>query len=145
MDWITTVKDWGSDNSTMLWWLGGVSLGLLVLSPLVVGWLVIRLPTDYFATEHRRLLETWDRYPVFRGVLLVTKNLLGIVLLIAGLAMLLVPGQGLLTIVMGVLLVDFPGKFRVQRWLVTRRQVWRSINWLRRRAGKPELKRPAET
>ena len=142
MEWITSVKDWASDNSTMLWWLGGLSLALLLLSPLVVGWLVIRLPADYFETKHRRLLESWDRHPVFRGVLLVTKNLLGIVLLIAGLAMLFVPGQGLLTIVMGMLLVDFPGKFRVERWLVTRRQVWRSINWLRKRAGRPVLNSP---
>ena len=75
-------------------------------------------------------------------MLLITKNLLGIVLLIAGLAMLLVPGQGLLTIVVGMLLIDFPGKFRVERWLVTRRQVWRSINWLRKRAGRPVLNSP---
>jgi hypothetical protein len=145
MEWINTVKDWASGNSTMLWWLGGLSLALLVLSPVVAGWLVIRLPADYFKTEHRRPLESWDGQPLLRGVLLVTKNLIGVGLLAAGLAMLLMPGQGLLTIVVGVLLVDFPGKFRVQRWLVTRRQVWRSINWLRKRAGKPALKRPAET
>jgi hypothetical protein len=144
MEWITSVKDWASDNSTMLWWLGGLSLALLVLSPLVAGWLIVRLPADYFTTKHRRPLESWDGHPVLRVALLVTKNLIGVALLVAGLAMLLAPGQGLLTIVVGVLLVDFPGKFRVQRWLVTRKQVWRSINWLRKRAGRPELKRPTD-
>ena len=44
--------------------------------------------------------------------------------------MLVAPGQGLLTMVVGLLLVDFPGKYRLERWLVTRQQVWRSINWL---------------
>jgi Putative transmembrane protein (PGPGW) len=117
---------------------------LLLLSPILVGWLIVRLPPDYFQQEERRPLESWDRFPLLRWVILIIKNLAGIVLLLAGLLMLLVPGQGLLTIVMGLVLLDFPGKFRLQRWLVTRRGVWRSLNWLRRRAHRPELKQPKE-
>jgi hypothetical protein len=56
--------------------------------------------------------------------------------------MLLVPGQGLLTIAVGLMLVDFPGKFRFERWLAVRPPVWRSINWLRKRAGRGPLERP---
>jgi hypothetical protein len=70
------------------------------------------------------------------------KNVLGLLLIIAGLVMLLVPGQGLLTVVVGLVLTDFPGKFRLQRWIVSRKSVWRSIQWLRKRAGKEPLKRP---
>jgi hypothetical protein len=54
-----------------------------------------------------------------------------------------VPGQGLLTIAVGLILLDFPGKFRLERWLATRRSVWRSLNWLRRRAGSKPLQMPA--
>jgi hypothetical protein len=75
--------------------------------------------------------------------MLVAKNLLGIVLLVAGVLMLVAPGQGLLTIAMGIVLIDFPGKFRLERWVVTRPNVWRTLNWLRRRARRPELQRPA--
>jgi hypothetical protein len=64
------------------------------------------------------------------------------VLVVAGLVMLVVPGQGLLTIVVGLMLLDFPGKYRLERWLATRPKVWQSINWLRRRAGYEELQRP---
>lgn len=56
--------------------------------------------------------------------------------------MLVTPGQGVLMIIAGLVLLEFPGKFRLERWLVTRRHVWRSINWLRRRAGRPELQKP---
>jgi len=72
----------------------------------------------------------------------IGKNLLGVLLVIAGLAMLVMPGQGLLTIVAGVLLIDFPGKYCLERWLVTRKTVWRSINWLRKRAGRKPLLSP---
>jgi hypothetical protein len=65
------------------------------------------------------------------------------VLLVGGLLMLLMPGQGLLTIAVAVMLLDFPGKFRLQRWLVKRESVWRTINWLRNRAKRQPLKRPA--
>jgi hypothetical protein len=40
------------------------------------------------------------------------------------------------------MLLDFPGKYRLERWLATRRAVWRSINWLRRRAGREPLQQP---
>jgi hypothetical protein len=77
-------------------------------------------------------------------VVIVAKNLLGILLALAGLVMLVVPGQGLLTLVAGLMLVDFPGKYRLERWLATRPPVWRSINWLRRRAGREPLEQPDE-
>jgi hypothetical protein len=70
---------------------------------------------------------------------LIAKNLAGVTLLAAGLVMLLTPGQGLLTIVVGITLINFPGKMRFERWLATRPPVWRSINWLRERAGRDDL------
>ena len=42
----------------------------------------------------------------------------------------------------GVILVDFVGKFQLERWIATRRSVWRSINWLRKRAKREPLIRP---
>jgi hypothetical protein len=143
MEWITALKDWASENSSVLWWLGATSLVLLLLTPIAVTWLVVRLPTDYFVNERHRRLAAGD-HAAFRSALLILKNLLGLLLVVAGLIMLVVPGQGLLTIVVGILLLDFPGKSRLERWLVTRRHIWRSINWLRRRMKKPELQRPAD-
>jgi len=142
MEWFDSLSDWAAANSTALWWLFAVTLAFLLLTPLVAGWFIIQLPTDYFAKEQRRPLASWDEYPAVRWVMLIAKNLLGALILIAGVAMLIGPGQGLLAIVVGLMLVDFPGKFRLQKSLVTRSRIWQSINWLRKRAHKPELKRP---
>jgi hypothetical protein len=142
MSWLESLSEWITANSTILWWLSAASLALFLVTPVIVAWLVTKLPTDYFSQKHRRALASFDRRPALRLTLLIAKSAIGVVLLIAGLVMLLAPGQGLLTIVAGLILLEFPGKYRLERWLVTRRHVWRSINWLRKRAGRPELKSP---
>jgi len=142
MDWINSLKEWGEANSSLLWWIFGISSAMMLLTPLLVSWIIIKLPKDYFVEEKRRRLQSLVQYPALRVVVAIVKNVLGAVLVIAGVIMLVAPGQGLLTIVVGLMLLDFPGKYRLERWLVTRRQVWRSIQWLRKRARQPELVRP---
>ena len=51
----------------------------------------------------------------------------------------LLPGQGIFTILIGVMLLNFPGKYQLEQWIVARRPVLHSINWLRRRAGRAAL------
>jgi hypothetical protein len=139
---IEQLWDWARANDSLLWWLFAGSLAFFLLTPLAVAVAVIQLPNDYFTEKKHRPLESWSRHRVLRPIALVLKNALGAVLLVAGLVMLIVPGQGLLTVAVGLMLVDFPGKFRLERWLATRGPVWRSINWLRKRAGREALKRP---
>lgn len=71
----------------------------------------------------------------------VLRNLFGYFLILLGIILSFpgVPGQGLLTILMGVLLIDFPGKHRAERWLLTRRGVLSGVNKLRARVGRPPL------
>jgi hypothetical protein len=142
MEYLDSATDWFQANDHWLWWLVPVSVAMFVLTPIATAWTLVRLPPDYFVKEERRPLESWENRPELRIMLLVIKNILGILLVVAGLVMLVVPGQGLLTIAVGLVLTDFPGKFRLQRWIVARKSVWRSIGWLRNRAGKPPLKRP---
>jgi hypothetical protein len=71
--------------------------------------------------------------------LLVGRNVLGYVFIVVGTAMLVLPGPGILTIVVGIILLNFPGKYRLERWMVELRPVLRSINWLRQRAKKTPI------
>ena len=97
------------------------------------------IPADYFAGEHRPVSSLARVHPVLRIVLLLLKNLLGFGVMLMGIAMLVLPGQGLLTILIGLMLVDFPGKFRLEKWLVRRKVVMLGINWLRTRFNRPRL------
>ncbi|MGB0909330.1 MAG: PGPGW domain-containing protein [Nitrospirales bacterium] len=97
-----------------------------------------RLPADYF-DEH--VHRTWmaEHHPVLRTLTLLLKNLLGIVFLLAGLAMLLLPGQGILTMIIGISLIDFPGKRKLERKLICIPGVLKVINGLRQKYDKPPL------
>ncbi len=97
---------------------------------------------DYFTQPRRSTGPFRARHPVWVGVLAVIKNLVGTVLVLMGLLMLITPGQGLLTLLIGMTMVNYPGKYQAERWLVNRRPVHRSINWIRARANVPPLELP---
>jgi hypothetical protein len=57
--------------------------------------------------------------------------------------MFVLPGQGILTMLIGISLTDFPGKFHVERWFIEKPAVFKALNWIRRRAKKPPLVNPS--
>ncbi len=119
-------------------WTVAILVGLFVGSLAVVAVLLVQLPASYFLDSHPR--GGWrDQHPILRWAALVVKNLVGAVLVGVGILMLLTPGQGALTILIGVMLMDFPGKRRLVRKLVGRPPVLRAINRLRARFGKPPV------
>ncbi len=130
---------WVSDHQQLLVWAGIVSLMVFILSLLALPWLVAQIPEDYFLPKKRQPTQWKQLHPVIRLLALMGKNLIGYGLIVAGLLMLFLPGQGILTLVMGLLLVDYPGKFRLERKLAKTPAILNSLNWLRRKAKKPPL------
>ena len=111
----------------------------LVATLILVPWVLIRIPADYFQlnVEHPQAFSNYPQ-PV-RIALIIVKNLLGIGLVIMGLAMLVLPGQGVIVILIGVFLLDFPGKEKIERWLISRGPILKFANWLRAKWQKPPL------
>jgi hypothetical protein len=145
MHWFEPISDWFRSHDAIVWWLVALSAGMFLLTPVAAAWYVTRLPKDAFARRRRRSdMPWWQRHPLLGPLIVIAKNLLGTALVVAGVVMLVVPGQGALTIAVGLLLVDFPGKRRLERWLATRKNVWRSLNWLRKKAGREPLERPEQ-
>ncbi len=116
--------------------LGVLSIFMFVGSLLFVPWLVSRLPEDYFQ-NHR--LSYRQRHPVAALLVLIVRNVIGVVLFGAGIAMLFLPGQGVLTMLLGLSLTDFPGKHKMVEWSVQRHRVQQVLNWIRRKEGKTEF------
>ncbi len=133
------VPNWITDNQTLFWILGIASAVIFVGSLLIVPALIVRIPSHYFTHERRPPGRWAARQPVARWGLTIGKNLVGVLLLLGGVAMLVLPGQGLLTLFAGFVLIDFPRKYALERWLVRRRCVNRPINWMRRKRGREPL------
>ena len=114
--------------------LTGVSLALCLASVLVVSWSVCRLPEDYLVTS-----QAWPRVHGWARVRRVLRNLLALLVLLVGLLLLVLPGQGLLTILAGCLLLDAPIKRRLELRLMQKPRVLAAINRLRERGGRGPL------
>jgi hypothetical protein len=109
-------------------------VGSLIAIPMIL----VRLPADYFDTRTPR---HWmkDHHPALRLAGLVVKNVVGIVFLLAGFAMLFLPGQGVLTMLIGISLMDFPKKRELEAKMVGQPTVLGVINSMRQKFGKPPL------
>jgi archaellum biogenesis protein FlaJ (TadC family) len=126
-------------------WQGNITMAAaivalsLVGSILLVVWVLARLPEDYLLST--RVVPVSTRPPLARWAIAVLRNAAGVVLVAAGLVMSVpgVPGQGVLTIVVGLLLIDLPLIRRLERRLMQRRRMLRSINGIRARLGKKPL------
>lgn len=121
-------------------WLGILSVVTVVLSVLLLPRLLVRLPVDHLCAPtaarprpHGARARLW----------FLLRNLLALLLLVAGVLMLFLPGQGILTIVAGLWLGDLPGKHALERHLLGRPHVLAAVNWIRARAKVPPL-RPAD-
>ena len=106
----------------------------------IVSVVMVKIPADYFQEGHEGKLWA-DKPPIVRFLGIAGKNLLGVALVVVGILLSLpgVPGQGILTILLGIMLLDFPGRKKLEHKLVSRPQVKNAINKLRAKFGKPEL------
>ncbi|HET8701667.1 MAG TPA: PGPGW domain-containing protein [Nitrococcus sp.] len=125
-------------------WLIGFSAIMLLISVIAVPWVAIVVPADYFTHTHRWRLHRRGGGSPRMWLWLMVKNLIGAILVILGLIMLVAPGQGILTILIGLGIADFPGKYHLERRLVSLPGVLRSLNWIRQRRGRPPLEAPPQ-
>ena len=136
------IISWSSMNSDLLFLLGSLSIFIFVISVFMMVLIISFLPEDYFKSENRNLISSVQnsRYPLLKLLVLITKNFFGVLLLLSGILMLILPGQGILTIITGLVFMDYPGKYKFERKLLRQKGVINSINWIRSRLSKPSLK-----
>ncbi len=131
--------DWISNYQTLLTWLFVVSSASFLLGLVLMPLLIARMRADYFL-RHKPTTDSWGgRHPAARLSIRILRNVVGVVLLLAGLAMLVLPGQGILSILFGISLLNFPGRRKLELRIVRHRRVLGAIGWIRSRAGSPPL------
>lgn len=118
-------------------WLTGlaiISAITFIASLIFIPWLVTKLPVDYFVDKKRHSSQLHTIHPLVYFVIRLLKNSLGVILILAGIVMLVLPGQGILSILVGIGLTDFPGKFKLERWFAKQPAVFKAMNWIREKA-----------
>lgn len=99
------------------------------------------LPATYF--QDGIPAQSRRRRGVVSVLVRLVKNALGLVLIVLGVLLSLpaIPGQGVLTMLIGVMLVDFPGKRPLEQKLVALPHVLETMNRIRAWLGRPPLVR----
>ena len=115
--------------------LGISSLIILLISALSIGFFINKIPYDYFLNEKRSTSVYKNNNPILWLFTLILKNLIGYCLIFGGILMLVLPGQGLLTILVGLMLSDYPGKFKLEKRIIKINLILKTINWYRSRSN----------
>jgi hypothetical protein len=136
------IRHWLHHYSGLSWpVMGGLFVAVPALAFALGVIVVVWLPADYFVrqpTPHRWL----KTHPVLRILLAAAKNVLGATLFLAGavMALPLVPGPGLVFMLLGLGMVDFPGKRALERRALHQPRVLASVNKMRARFGKQPMR-----
>jgi hypothetical protein len=123
----------GTTLTERILWGAGLFAASSLISLAAVTVVLVALPVDYF--REGAALAKWPRTPALRWVWRIAKNILGVALIALGVLLSVpgVPGQGILTMVIGLILLDFPGKRGIERRIVARPSVLGAINRIRAR------------
>jgi hypothetical protein len=126
---------WRSVLFGALIFVGGFLINLAIVSIILVN-----IPADHFSNSDRKKLWS-DRHATIRILGIIGKNILGLLLVALGIVLSLpgVPGQGLLTVLLGIMLLDFPGRAKLEQKLLRKPSIINTINRLRHRFHKPPL------
>jgi Putative transmembrane protein (PGPGW) len=133
---IATVEQYISTEALVT--LTALSIVFFVGSLIAIPFILVRLPTDFFDT---RVPRPWmeNHHPVLRLFGHLAKNVVGAIFLFAGFLMLFLPGQGILTMLIGITMLDFPGKRKLEAKMIGQPAVLNAINGMREKFGKPPL------
>jgi len=118
----------------------GLFVGSLTLSFAVIAIVMVKVPKNYFSTHYKRDFLPGSSFIVRWGAV-IAKNIFGVFLILLGIVLSLpgVPGQGILTILLGLIMLDIPGKRPLEARIIKRPAVLSAINNLRAKYGKEPL------
>ena len=122
----------------LILWFGSISLFVFLFSLLSIKWLVSLIPEDYFINKKDSKIKTNNILIWY--IVLIFKNLIGYSLILGGIMMLVLPGQGLFTIIIGLMMSNYPGKYSIEKKFIAIPTILKSINWLRRKSNKPPIR-----
>ena len=143
MDFFLGIWEWLVQFWESLTW-GRIALGLsftvitIIASYglIVIG--MVKIPADYFSSTYVKEINLDNHFSI-RWAAFIIKNFIGFLLVIAGIIMIFTPGPGVPTILLGLIMMDIPGKRPLEARLIQRPMVLSAVNDLRARYNKPPL------
>ena len=138
IEWLTNF--WETLTWSRILWGSLITLVSVVITYGLIIYGLVKIPADYFSSSYyeKRATESSQHFFLRWGAAIV-KNIVGFLLIVAGVIMIFTPGPGVPTILLGLIVMDFPGKRPLEANLIKRPAVLSTINHLRSRYNKPPL------
>ena len=132
-DYVSPMKEWMS-------YIAIASMVFFIVSIILIPKIIARIPSNYFINRSNTSVSS----PASVGelILSILRNIIGSFLIFCGIVMLITPGQGLLTILAGLFILDFPGKFKLELYLIKKPSVLKTLNWIRHKQNVPDFQLP---
>ena len=131
------IIDLVDEYKSVIFWLSLLSFLIFIFSLVSIKWLVALIPSDYFVSKKDTKFKS--EYPFIWLISMIIKNIIGYVLIIGGVLMLLLPGQGLFTIFIGLMMSNYPGKYYIEKKFIAIPSILKTINWLRKQSNKEPI------
>lgn len=129
---------WLSEYTLFFSAVAGVYIVLMIVSLAATPWFVASLPIDYLLPKIRH-----SKPMGLQGALIqIFRNIVGLFCVILGIILMFTPGPGLIVLLVGISLAEFPGKHRLLISIAIQPNVFKSLNWMRTRGGKPPFDYP---
>lgn len=125
--------DWFSEHEQLLLWSTVFSAACWVTCLLLLPIAAARIPRDFFKPGYKSPFRV--EHPVLGFLVWLVRNTGGFFLILAGIAMIPLPGPGMLVVLMGLLITTLPTRRHLARMVLRRRQALAAFNWLRRQRG----------
>ena len=132
-DFVSPMAEWMS-------YIAIASIIFFIVSIIFIPKIIARIPSDYFIV--RSSAPVPSTASVGRLILSILRNIIGSFLIFCGLVMLITPGQGILTILAGLFILDFPGKFKLELYLIKKPSILKTLNWIRHKQNVPDFQIP---
>ena len=136
--WEWLAQLWESLTWSKIAWAALFSVVAIIASYglIVIG--MIKIPADYFSSTYVKEIKKDEHFSV-RWAAFIIKNVIGFLLVIAGAVMIFTPGPGVPTILLGLIMMDIPGKRPLEAKLIQRPMVLSAVNELRSKYNTPPL------
>ncbi len=106
------------------------SVSVFIVSLILFPLLIISLPKNYFIRKESKKENSGSLWK------LIIKNILGVILIIIGALMLILPGPGIIVMLIGLMLMSFPSKKKLKNYFLSNQTLRKELNWIRQRADK---------
>ena len=136
--WEWLVRFWESLTWGDIAWTIVFSVATIIVSYVLIVIGMIKIPADYFSSTYVREINR-DTHFSLRWATFIVKNIIGFLLIIAGVIMIFTPGPGVPTILLGLIMMDIPGKRPLEARIIKRPEILETVNNLRARYNKPPL------